>query len=248
MFLSLLLTADPADPSAHFQPFLMHKCLRLDEFKKPAEALRTWQVLRDGFDVCDVCHLRCVQCVDTEVRAIIWQTPATLPQMVLRADLRWLPPTTETALFDDCSLRHAASTRFFPRALEYIFLRRCQGVTGPLTVRTLQDLPPRVEEFHIVQSCTVGQVSLENLPHAIRIVTLSSVNIDALEGTSAKLPRSFEGMYIESRHAKFKVRNLKKLDRRIHIGPQNVEAWGTARYAECDAYLDRIAADIDYDA
>ena len=131
------------------------------------------------------CEWDGVKCTEGKVTHIEWENRSSVN---LRLRLAWLPPTVQSAIFDDCVTMKPLDARNFPESLELFDAYSCD-IGGSLDLTLL---PRSMESISAVKNFLCGTAVLTDLPSRLRFVDLRANRIHTVFVRSASLPESFE--------------------------------------------------------
>ena len=242
MFLSLIffhLTAsvDTFDPKTA-QLTCMTKFLMQHSNTSGHQFMINHYLRAEDAEPTDVCALRCVQCTEGVVAAIVW---SSFGNRKIELNFRWTPPTIEvihlhTVLVREFSMRH------LPRALKCIHLSYAHRPGNlPFLDMDFPNLPSKLEELYFFECHIKGMLDMRSLPPTMQTICIMNIlyadRIKAMLVDNSTLPLDLKSIYVTVTESGFRVIPPKHLDKRIQTKEQKGFNFQSQRFDVCRQYL-----------
>ena len=196
-----------------------------------------WNYARTGAPKnTDPCSWRGVTCTDGVAHRFVFANTSyttttehgyyTSKRTIWSVDMDWLPSTMHEVHLRDITLVDGWDAACLPRALRYLSLESC-CLRRYLSLHrkvNLRRLPERMEVLLIESGWLRGQIILDNLPRAMRIIRIVHHSISNVYVDSANLPETIEHVAVSGSHlTKLKEISHAKTDSRVHVGKRFVD-------------------------
>ena len=193
LFLPFYCLEPRKQDTVKLQDQIFRKSVNVDAFRTLNQryGLAVNHLVRDAYDLPDICKWRGVECTDGVMHTFVWHRQGLTPLGIL---MEWLPPTLQFLHLDRITMIHGWQPFNLPRALRYLNLNDCDRHSTQsssslpdalIALSDLRMLPSKMEEFILDNSFFMGQIMLESLPQTMRLLFLRTfffekVNIDPL--------------------------------------------------------------------
>ena len=242
----LTLCADPPSAESIYQITCMRRFLRLHTHLE--SRARTQGILRDNHNADDVCALRCVQCTDIKVDAIIWESVLMNQRVItLEVNTSWAPPTTRVLHLRACGIEKGVESHRLPRDLEYLFLHACFRLDRTaMQAFDMRALPVNLKELHVLRCSLTGPVDLTSLPPKMQHITISMARITGLYVVNGSLPESLRSAQFSNKFTKIQTLGTsgKKMDQRITCIKSQQFYPETAQIIACLSHMERMKGEV----
>ena len=109
-------------------------------------------------------------------------------------NIGWLPNSLQFVYFTSLDIDSSFSSRTLPKDLQFMELYSCRVIEAPKNQKPLdlQHLPPRLQEFHIVESWVAKTVVIDNIPPNLRLLRVTSAEFKTAVLGHADAPKLFQ--------------------------------------------------------